>query len=145
MIVEDREASAQSRILVGLIILVVGLSLLADRVGDWDLRFTRHMWPFIPIVIGVVRALDGPYDPNGRRRSRLPGLWLIYLGGWGFINEFHIFGFNYGTSWPLLVVGAGLMIVGRAMDPHSACGPTGRVTDLERAKAATPEQQEHRS
>jgi hypothetical protein len=143
MSVEDREASAQSRILVGLIIIVVGLSLLADRVVDWDLRFTSHMWPFIVIVIGVVRALDGAYGQDGRRRSRLPGLWMIYLGGWGFINEFHIFGFNYGTSWPLLVVGAGLMIVGRAMDPHSACGPTGRVTNLERAAGATSEQQEH--
>ena len=140
---------------MGLIIIVVGLSLLADRVGDWDIRLTSHMWPFILIVIGVVRALDAVYAPEGQRRSSRSGLWLIYLGGWGLINEFHVFGFNYGTSWPLLVVGAGLMIVGRAIDPHSPCGPPGasrdvgraarRGSDLERAAEATPGQQEHRS
>jgi LiaF transmembrane domain len=145
MSVEDREPSGQSRILAGLIIIVIGLSLLADRVVDWDVRFTSHMWPFILIAIGVVRAVDGAYGADGRRRRRMPGLWLIYLGSWGVINEFHVFGFNYGTSWPLLVVGAGLMIVGRAMNPHSACVPSGRRTDRERATAAIPEQQEHRS
>jgi LiaF transmembrane domain len=153
----DRQSSAQSRIVVGVIIIVVGLSLLADRFGDRELRFTSHMWPFVLIVIGVVRALDGRYAPDGRSRSRRPGLWLIYLGVWGLITEFHLFGFNYGSSWPLLVIGAGLMIVGRAIDPHSASGPPGVPpelhpnahgtpgVDLERATGRTAEPREHQS
>ncbi len=38
--------------------------------------------------------------------------------------EMHLFGLDYGTSWPLMVVGAGLLIVWRAYD-----GPHGAATD----------------
>ena len=41
---------------------------------------------------------------------------MIYLGLWFFINEFHIMGFWYTSSWPLLVVGVGIGMIWRAIE-----------------------------
>ena len=126
---------------MGLIVIVVGLSLLADRIGDSDFRFTSRVWPVILIVIGVARTLDGTCAPDRQQGRRRSGYWLIYLGGWGLINEYHFFGFNYGTSWPLLVIGAGLLMVGRAVNPRGTLNPP---NPPEPTRPTQPHHQEYR-
>jgi hypothetical protein len=102
------------KVVAGVIVMIVGLSLLVDRL-DWDVRLSGHFWPLILIVIGIARLADRS-AACGARRSVRSGLWLVYVGLWGLINEFHLFGLNYGTSWPLLVIGAGVGMVWRALD-----------------------------
>ncbi len=51
-------------------------------------------------------------------QTRQPGaVWLLFLGAWGLVNEYRLFGLHYGHSWPVLLIGAGALIVWRAMDP----------------------------
>lgn len=109
------------RVVAGIIVILVGLAMLFDRTGLHSLDLSRHFWPFILIVIGLVRLSD-PGTRDGRPRSRRSGAWLLFVGVWGLVNELHLFGLSYETSWPLLVIGAGLGVVWRAMDPQSAGG-----------------------
>ena len=44
------------------------------------------------------------------------GVWLILVGLWGLVNEWRLFGLTYGTSWPLLVMASGAMMVWRSFD-----------------------------
>jgi cell wall-active antibiotic response 4TMS protein YvqF len=103
-----------SRVVAGLIVMIVGLALLADRL-DAAVRFPGHFWPLILVVMGAARLADSATSAQGRRNIR-SGAWLLFIGLWGLINEFHVFHFDYGSSWPLLVIGAGVGIVWRALD-----------------------------
>jgi hypothetical protein len=47
----------------------------------------------------------------------------VGVGLWGLISETRVFGFGYSTSWPLLVILAGVAIVWRAMEQPASAGP----------------------
>jgi hypothetical protein len=103
------------RVFIGFVIILIGLAMLGEQTGLYGLNLSGHYWPLILVVLGGMKVLD-PGQSGGRQRSRRGGLWLIYVGCWGLVNEFHLFGFDYGTSWPLLIIGAGIGIVWRAFD-----------------------------
>jgi len=112
------------RVFVGLFVIGIGVMLLLDRLGHYDFHLSARLWPFVLILLGAARLADGAWD---RTRGWITALWLIYVGGWGVLNEWHVFGFDYDTSWPLLVVGVGLLIVARSLD-----GPRVRRRDPRR-------------
>ena len=104
------------RVLAGLLVIAAGLVLLADRLGMDGIHLSGRYWPLLLIAFGAVRFLNPPAGRHGRRRSRRPGAWLMYVGAWGLVSEFHVLGFSYQTSWPLLLVGAGVGIIWRAFE-----------------------------
>ena len=111
-------AAGDGPTLVGVAMILVGLLFLADRAEWFDVRISGHHWPLIPMFLGTVRLLV-PHDRDGRRRSRRSGLWLLAIGVWGTVSEFQLFGLDYSSSWPLLVIAAGLNMVWRSFDPES--------------------------
>ena len=74
------------------------------------------LWPWVLVALGLARLSDRSTDANGCTRGRRSGAWLLLIGGWGLLNEYRIFGIHYGHSWPILVIGAGAMVVWRALD-----------------------------
>jgi hypothetical protein len=114
--------SNQGRILAGIAVMLAGLAMLADRTGLGGLHLSGRYWPLILIALGVLK-LSGRTRGDGVRRPVRSGLWLVYVGLWALVSEFQLFGFDYGNSWPLLVIGAGVSIVWRAFDnPAGRCG-----------------------
>ena len=116
---EQEERPNHGRILVGVAIVAVGLVMLIDRTGLADIHLSGRYWPFILIALGLARMFDPPRrDWRGSRRS---GGWLLWVGAWGLVSEFHVLGLDYATSWPLLVIGVGIGMVWRACaDPRGA-------------------------
>jgi len=106
------------RVIVGLIVIAVGTSLLLQR-GEWGLYFNVPIWPAVLVFLGLARLGDRRVDAAGRVRFNRTGAWLIFLGFWGFINEYRLFGLHYGNSWPVIVIGAGALMVWHAVDPLS--------------------------
>jgi hypothetical protein len=121
---EQETRRNNGRVLVGLLIIAAGLIMLADRTGWSAIHLSGRFWPLFPIGFGVLRLLDPPASRKGRTRSRRGGAWFIFIGLWFFVNEFHLFGLDYHTSWPLLIVGAGAGMVWRALE-HPAAGSDG--------------------
>ncbi len=133
--------NAGGRVLTGIIILVVGALLLAQRMGaaipGWLLS-----WPMILIVIGVLIAV--------RHRFQNPA-WIILLGlGLFFLAENFYPGLNAGRYlWPVLVIAAGLMMILRPHGKSPRCrnrrfgrmskGDGTRVAGAETAVFSTPE------
>jgi LiaF transmembrane domain len=103
-----------TQIVVGLIILGMGAVLLLDRYSD--VRHIRSWWPLVPILMGVVRLTNTHPQPRRRAGIRRSGVWFIMIGVWAFVSDSHLFGFTYGTSWPLLIIGAGVLMVWGALE-----------------------------
>lgn len=120
---ERNQGSDAGRIIVGLGLIALGGLLLVQRNGWMDVDLSgRYLWPFIVLAFGVARFADPGYHA-GRRRSRRSGAWLLAIGLWGIVNEFHIAGFDYRTSWPLLIVATGLAVVWRSVEePERGAG-----------------------
>ena len=100
------------QLMTGLVLILVGIAFMVDRITILDVD--GGWWPFILLAIGAVKF----FAPAGSRRS---GAWLLFIGCWGLVNEFHLFGLDYRTSWPLLIVGVGIMTVWRAFEGPHVC------------------------
>lgn len=107
------EEPSNNHVLLGAALMLIGFAFLADQIRWFDVEISY--WPLIPLFIGAAKMLAPGYRA-GRRRSRRGGFWLVAVGVWGLICEFELFGLDYSTAWPLLIVAAGLNIVLRSLD-----------------------------
>ena len=109
--VSREQEHGDGQVLFGAALVLVGLAFLADQ-ADW-LRFSisARFWPFVLLFFGVARLIAP------RRRPRRTAVWLLSIGMWGVISEFRWFGLSFATSWPLLVVAAGLNMVLKSLEP----------------------------
>jgi hypothetical protein len=115
---------SQARVVFGLVLMLVGALLLLDGLDWWGVRWDVPLWPWILIALGLAR-LSQSTDANGSPRGRRSAAWLLFIGAWGLLNEYRIFGIHYGHSWPILVMGAGVMVVWRSVD-HTTGVPARR-------------------
>jgi hypothetical protein len=114
----------------GAILLVVGGAMLLDTTGVVDIQMRRLIAPLILIGLGVAMTLDKggvtyghrigmvagrPWIRVRKRGGPTGGLWLVGIGAWMLLSQLHLFGLNYGNSWPLFVILAGLMMVIRGV------------------------------
>ncbi|HEX6465089.1 MAG TPA: DUF5668 domain-containing protein [Vicinamibacterales bacterium] len=123
---DPKESSPRSLrfgiVVAGLILLALGATVLLDPSGvTWF-----HTAPLVLIALGASMLLDrtgGPdsvpdADVNSRGRSSscartnyTAGLWLIGIGAWMLVSQNHLWGLSFATSWPLLLVLMGAVIV----------------------------------
>lgn len=116
-------------IAAGLLLLGLGAALLLDNVGLTDIRPGRLVAPLILIALGTSIVLDkggfvagyhgrrhgGARVHLRRRGGAASGVWLIGVGGWMLLSQAHWFGLTFHTSWPILVILSGVMIVIRGI------------------------------
>jgi LiaF transmembrane domain len=113
--------SSRAQVTFGLVVMLLGALMLADRF-DWSsVHLNVPVWPFFLIFLGLAR-LSGPrIDRRGRLGINRVGVWLMFVGVWGLFNEYRLLSVHYKHSWPLLVIGAGILVVWQALDPATTC------------------------
>lgn len=121
----DDRPTQHGRIMFGIVIIAAGVLMLVDRLELANVYLTSRLWPMFPLGLGLLRLIDPPALCDGRSPTRRSGAWLVFIGCWGLMNEFHVLGFDYGNSWPLVVVFAGVNIVWRSIEAPAASGPLG--------------------
>ena len=119
---QDARGIDRGHVAIGAAIIMVGLAFFADQANWWHFHLSARLWPLILVFIGLAR-MAWPRRDTRERRSRRGGLWLLMIGVWGLISEFRLFGLHYGTSWPLLIVAAGINMVWKALEQPSAAPP----------------------
>jgi hypothetical protein len=107
------------QILVGVIVLAAGAMLLAQRYFEPHVPLMRSWWPLLLVLMGAIRIVTADSNSHCRSGRVRSGVWLIMIGAWAFVSDSHLFGFSYATSWPLLVIGSGVMIVWRSVETGS--------------------------
>ena len=114
----------------GAVLLVLGLSMLLDNHGLGFLSLRHAIGPVCLIVLGSLmlaengglvygrreRLADGTSRMHLRKRGGLTGgLWLVGVGCWMLVSQLHVFGLDYGTSWPLLIILSGTIMLVRGV------------------------------
>src|SRR3954451_12030511 len=115
-------------VVAGLVVLAVGVAMLMNAAGLADIRIGRLVAPFVLIALGSAimlekaafvcarRDRDSTIRARARvrqRRDSTGGVWLIGLGVWMLLSQTHMFGLSFHSSWPLLIIFAGLIITSR--------------------------------
>jgi len=114
------------RIVGGLIVLALGVMMLLDRTDILRGYDAGRLLPgVVLIVIGLGQLGRGPSLRRGCYRRGAGGLWLVVVGAWLLASELRLFGLTYHTSWPLLIIAIGVLMVLRAVFvPDQAAGPS---------------------
>ena len=87
----------------GLVLVAVGIAFLTGEFG----QVIRHWWPMIILLVGIPKLF--------RLETMWFGLWMISIGVWLQLVQWHAFGLTYRNSWPLLLIVIGAGIALRAM------------------------------
>jgi len=110
-------------LVMGLLFIVGGLLLLGRVFGPFGfLPSIGQLWPLLLIGFGLARLLA----PASGKRDPHSGLWFLMIGVWCAVSTWGLFGFSWATSWPLLVIGIGLLFVVEALWRN---GRSGEVED----------------
>jgi hypothetical protein len=114
----------------GAFLLVLGGTMFIERSGIADVSVGRIIGPACLIILGMLMLLgnggiaygrrekmpDGTVRANVRTRGGLTGgLWLVGVGCWMLVSQLHLFGLDYGTSWPLLLILSGTIMLARGV------------------------------
>ena len=105
--------SRWSSLVGGVILIAVGAIFLAGelRIADFH-RVIREWWPMIFVLIGAPML----FDPERRGG----GLTMIAIGAWMQVSTMELFGLDWSSSWPvLLILIGGAMILNAIIDALS--------------------------
>jgi len=105
------ERGMTSQVVMGMLVIVVGLLFLLDNLDILDLHDAVAFWPLVFIFAGVAKLLDTS-TPSGY----LIGLAGIGIGTVMILNRLGIIYFTWRMAWPLFLIGAGGVLVYRAMN-----------------------------
>jgi predicted membrane protein len=107
------------RFILGIIIVLVGVSLLLDQLGIQSADHVTRFWPIILVAVGFLSLSRG-------RRGSVTGVVLIFLGGWLLLNTL---GWLMLSPWefivPIAVVAVGARVMMRSSDHSNWRPPTG--------------------
>jgi hypothetical protein len=99
------------KLAMGVMLVAFGLVFLLDRLFWVDASEAFRLWPLLLIAYGVVR-IAFPSQRGCRRGSRLAGFWPLLIGGIFLADELDVLMLH--DSWPLFIVGAGILMVLRS-------------------------------
>jgi hypothetical protein len=114
------EGRPLGRMIIGIIVMVLGLTLALDNFGVFHFRVVFRLWPVILIAIGVVRLRQ-----SLSHGGRIEGHVLTLVGAGLLLMNFGLLTFKQAFAFFLLSVGA--VIVYRAS--RGADRPDGGVAD----------------
>jgi len=98
------------KLFTGLLLIGIGALFFLDRLGYADFHVViEHYWPMFLVALGVARFFN--------RRRPWSGLWLIIIGLWLQATTLHLWDMTLGSSWPLLLIAVGMMMVIRTFVP----------------------------
>lgn len=98
-----------SKITFGIMVVLAGLLLLGFNTGFLDISYKKIIfsWPMLFIVIGFLQIFN---------RKVFGGIVLMLIGGFFILPRLNYVDPHFVTLyWPLLIVAAGLIIVGKTI------------------------------
>jgi predicted membrane protein len=95
----------------GVVILILGVILLLDRLGVVDARDVFRFWPILVVAAGTVLLVEAT-----SLTVRTIGGTLLVMGLILQANNLGYLHIRGDVFWPLALIGAGIVMLGRALD-----------------------------
>lgn len=96
----------RSQMLWGLVLVGLGIGLLLDQMGMFEIERLWHYWPLLLVVVGLNRMIGFP-----SARDFTSGLWTTCIGLWLFAVFDGSYGLTFHNSWPVFIIISGVSIV----------------------------------
>lgn len=103
-----RETHHQAHWIPALILIGIGAAFLLNNLGIVPVHELLRYWPVVLIAVGVFRIVDSSYA-----HERAIGGVLVFTGGLLLAGTMGFFYLSWNTIWPLLLIGAGLLMLVR--------------------------------
>jgi hypothetical protein len=105
---DERRHVDAGGLFAGILLIAIGTLFLLDRLGYADLHYVLHnYWPMFLVFFGLSRFFH--------RRKPWSGVWLIVIGLWLQVTTLHWYGVTFNSSWPLLLIAMGAVMVVRTL------------------------------
>jgi predicted membrane protein len=108
----------------GLVVLIVGVILLLDRLGVVYARDVFRFWPILLVAAGTVLLVEAASLTVRTIGGTLLAIGLILQAN--NLGYLHIRG---DVIWPLALIGAGIVMLGRALENRTEPAVERRVAD----------------
>ncbi|AKU21603.1 cell wall-active antibiotics response protein [Massilia sp. MB5] len=106
----NRPNAPASQILLGVAVIVIGFLFLLDNLGWMDINYSIHFWPVILIVAGALKI-----SQSRASSGSLVGVLLLAAGGLLLLKGMGLIYLSWRMLAPLLLIGAGIMVVFRSV------------------------------
>lgn len=104
-----------SQIVLGVLVIVMGLLFLLDNLDLIEIRRVISFWPAVFIIAGTVKLLDAQ-----SRGGQLAGAGLLGAGVLLVLDRVGLIDFDLRILWPLLLIGAGAVLLYKAFEARRA-------------------------
>jgi predicted membrane protein len=125
----NRQGSAQSGVLAGTILIVIGTVLLLERFGVLPTNLLRHFWPLLWMVVGtlLIASGRGPF-------AQAWGVLLLVYGATTEASRSGLIRIRFWDLWPVWLIALGVFLLWRALRP-----PTANRDEVELARSHVSE------
>jgi hypothetical protein len=105
-------------IVPALVVIGIGVLFLLNNLNIFYMHDIWRFWPVILIAAGLAKMVDSPYS-NGK----LTGGILIGVGGLFLADTMGLLDLSWRDFWPLVLIGAGLLMLWSRLAPPQAGVP----------------------
>jgi Domain of unknown function (DUF5668)/Cell wall-active antibiotics response 4TMS YvqF len=105
-------------IVPALIVIGIGVLFLLNNLNIVFMHDIWRYWPAILIAAGLAKMVDSPYS-NGR----VTGGILVGIGGLFLADTLGFLSLSWADFWPLVLIGAGLVMLWSRLAPPQAGTP----------------------
>lgn len=96
----------RKNLVTGMALIAVGTLFLLDRLDIIEVTQFWHLWPAFIALFGINQMVSAE-----KNAQFVQGCFQVFLAFWLYASLENLWGWNFSTSWPLLLIGYGLSMV----------------------------------
>ncbi|MBC3807352.1 hypothetical protein H8K52_08345 [Undibacterium seohonense] len=108
-----KNVNSQQRLILGAFIIIIGALALLDNLRIFNTRDLLQFWPTVFVVAGAIKLSQA-----NTRSGYIIGGGLIAAGTIITLNRLGLINFRMRDWWPLLMIGAGVLVIFKDKASH---------------------------
>lgn len=107
---EQTKKRLGGQVAVGVLMIAVGAIFLLDNLYYLDMGPLWSYWPLIFVVFGIQKLVNAE-----KRDDYGSAAWWFFLAAWLFVSFNHVWGLDFGDTWPFLIIAWGVSTIWKSL------------------------------